>query len=77
MLWKPQERCGVIPHLLLGNPHVISDVGEHGGLNEEALPSQPFASALQLGALSHTALDKLQDFVVLFLIDLQGKRTFS
>lgn len=60
-------------YLLLGNPHVVSDIGENSGLNEEALPSQAFASTLQLGALGHTALDELQDLVVLFLINLQEK----
>lgn len=62
-----------VQYLLLGNPHVIRDVGEHCGLNEEPLPAQPFASTFQLGALGHTALDEFQDLVVLFLINLQKK----
>lgn len=65
------EPC--IWYLLLGNPHVIGDVGEHRGLDEEPLPAQPFASTFQLGALSHTTLDEFQDLVVLFLINLQKK----
>lgn len=65
------ESC--ILYLLLGNAHVISHVGKHRGLDEKPLPAQPLAATLQLGALSHTALDELQDLVVLLLINLQTK----
>lgn len=42
-------------YLLLGDPHVVSDIGKHRGLNEESLSTQPLASAhSSLGALSHT-----------------------
>lgn len=60
-------------YLLLGNPHVVSDIGKHRGLDEESLSAQPLASALELGALSHAALDELQDLVVLLLVNLWKK----
>lgn len=62
-----------IRYLFLRNPHVISDVGKHRGLDEKPLPAQPFASTFQLGTLGHTTLDEFQDLVVLFLINLQKK----
>lgn len=65
------ESC--IWYLLLGNAHVIGHVGKHRGLDEKPLPAQALASALQLGALGHTALDELQDLVVLLLINLRTK----
>lgn len=60
-------------YLLLGNPHVVGDIGKHCGLDEKPLSAQPFASTLQFGSLGHTALDEFQDLVVLFLINLQKK----
>lgn len=60
-------------YLLLGDAHVIGHVGKHRGLDEKPLPAQPLAAALQLGALGHAALDKLQDLVVLLLINLRTK----
>ena len=62
-----------IQYLLLGDLHVICDVGKHRGLDEKPLSAQPFASTFQLGSLGHTTLDEFQDLVVLFLINLQKK----
>lgn len=71
--WKTWLLLRSMSYLLLGNPHVVSNIGKHCGLNVESLSAQPLASALKLGTLSHTALDELQDLVVLFLVNLWKK----
>lgn len=69
----PRRKDREVWYLFLGNAHVICNVGEDGGLNEEALPAQAFPTTFQSCTFSDTALNKFQDLVVLLLINLKGE----
>ena len=57
-------------YLVCGDLHVVLDVGEHGGLNEEAFVSVARAATLKGGALFLAALDQREDFIELLLVNL-------
>ena len=56
--------------LFLGNPHVVLDASEDGGLNEAATVADATAAGLQLGALFLSRLNQLQDLLSLLAVDL-------
>lgn len=66
-----QRKRQKVQYLFLGNAHVISNIGEDSGFNEKSLPSQALPSTFQSCAFSDATLNKLQDLVVLFLINLK------
>ena len=56
--------------LFLGNPHVVLDASEDGGLSEGATVADATAAGLQLGALFLSRLNQLQDLLSLLAVDL-------
>ena len=58
--------------LLLGDAHVVGDVGEDGRLDEVAAVAVALAARQQAGALLLARLDQRQDLVELVLVDLRA-----
>lgn len=57
-------------YLLPGNGHVILDIPEHSGLDEEASVSSRVAPTHQFGSFSLSRADVAQDLIELLLIHL-------
>ena len=64
--------------LLPCDGHVISDIGEDGGLDEVALVSTAITSSLHLGSLCFSLVDHIQDLLELLIVNLrEDTHTFS
>ena len=64
------QSVSVSPYLLFCDAHVILDVGEDSGLDEESFQAQGFASTFQPGSLTDATSNKLQHTALLLLADL-------
>ena len=60
-----------VGYLLFGDAHVILNVGEDGGLDEEALCADTPPAALQFGALFLPGVDQREDPLELLVVDLR------
>lgn len=58
-------------YLLFGDPHGVGDLREDCGFDEESAVFHGRAPAFQLGSLFLPALDEIEDFLELVLVNLQ------
>lgn len=60
-------------YLLFGNAHLIRNIREHRGLDKVAFIPPGASTTFQLGPFFLPTLDEVQDFLILFLINLFEK----
>jgi len=63
--------------LLLGDLHVVGNVGEHGWFNEEPLIAYAATATEKLGSLILAAFDIAQDLVELLFVHLRSLLSFG
>jgi hypothetical protein len=58
-------------NFLLGNGHVVANIGENGGLNEPTLVAHTFTTSDKLGTLFLANINVVHNFVELLAVDLR------
>jgi hypothetical protein len=60
------------PYLFLSDAHVVLDIGEYGGLDEESFVAHTFAAGDESGAFLLARLDHAENLGHLIVVDLQS-----